>query len=185
MENAVVQGLVSRLSPGLRPTLVGIGGFGCAGKTTLARSISGAQVVATDGFWDGEGFDLARLRREVLEPLLAVRPASFAVRDWASGVVTVTTIEPVGIVVIEGVCALHRTLRDAYALRIWLEVEADVRLARAVARDGESARSMWLETWMPREERYAGIDDPVACAAAVLDGDGRLLRPPTGSSLGA
>ena len=37
---------------------------------------------------------------------------------------------------IEGVCALHRLLRDADAVRIWVEA-ATVRLERAVARDGE------------------------------------------------
>jgi len=31
--------------------LVGIGGHGAAGKTTLAQMIPGAQVVSTDEFW--------------------------------------------------------------------------------------------------------------------------------------
>ena len=34
--------------------LVGIGGHGAAGKTTLARMVPGAQIVSTDEFWDGE-----------------------------------------------------------------------------------------------------------------------------------
>ena len=50
-------------------TLVGIGGHGAAGKTTLARMVPGAQIVSTDEFWDGEGFDLDRLEREVVAPL--------------------------------------------------------------------------------------------------------------------
>jgi hypothetical protein len=34
-------------------TLVGNSGRGAAGKTTLARSSGGAQIVPTDPFWDG------------------------------------------------------------------------------------------------------------------------------------
>ena len=51
--------------------LVGIGGHGAAGKTTLARDVPGAQIVSTDEFWDGEAFDLDRLAREVVAPLVA------------------------------------------------------------------------------------------------------------------
>ena len=77
---------------------------------------------------------------------------------------------PEGIVVIEGVCALHRTLRDAYAVRVWVDAPADVRLARGVARDGEAARATWLDVWMPSENRYVERDDPVGCAQLVVDG---------------
>ena len=47
-----------------------------------------------------------------------------------------------GIVVVEGVCALHRMLRDAYAVRVWVEAPYELRLARGVARDGEEARHL-------------------------------------------
>ena len=79
-------------------------------------------------------------------------------------------VEPEGIVVVEGVCALHRTLRDAYAVRMWVEAPYDVRLARGVARDGEAARATWVDVWMPSEDRYVERDDPVCCAHLVVDG---------------
>ena len=50
------------------------------------------------------------------------------------------TILPEGLVVVEGVCALHRMFRDAYDVRVWVEAPYDVRLARGVERDGEAAR---------------------------------------------
>ena len=124
-----------------RLTLVGIGGHGAAGKTTLARMVPGAQIVSTDEFWDGEGFDLERLEREVVAPLGRGDAATFASYDWAARETRGSrTVEPTGVVVVEGVCALHRKLRDAYAVRVWVEASYDVRLARAVARDGEEAR---------------------------------------------
>ncbi len=151
--------------------LVGIGGHGAAGKTTLARMIPGAQIVSTDEFWTGEGFDLERLSREVVAPLSAGTVARFGSYDWpARRTRGLRVVEPVGIVVVEGVCALHRTLRDAYAVRIWVEAPYDVRLGRGVARDGEAARATWVDVWMPSEDRYVERDDPVACAHLVVDG---------------
>lgn len=153
-------------------TLVGIGGHGAAGKTTLARMVPEAQIVSTDEFWDGSGFDLDRLEREVVSPLARGRAASFASYDWTARELRGSrTVEPVGVVVIEGVCALHRKLRDAYTVRIWVEAPAEARLARAIARDGEEARRTWVEVWMPSEDRYVERDDPVACADIVVVGE--------------
>jgi uridine kinase len=149
--------------------LVGIGGHGCAGKTTLARMIPGAQCVATDEFWTGDGFDIERIAAEVVAPLCRGVEARFGSYNWAARRAQGSrTIEPSGIVIIEGVCALHRTLRAAYAVRVWVDAPAEVRLARAVARDGEAARATWVERWMPSEDRYVERDDPASCAHLVI-----------------
>jgi len=152
-----------------RVVLVGIGGHGCAGKTTLAGMIPGAQHIATDEFWTGDGFDIDRIAAEVVEPLTRGAAARFSSYAWATRAQRgARTVEPHGIVIIEGVCALHRTLRNAYAVRVWVDAPADVRLARAVARDGAAARAAWEEGWMPSEERYVQRDQPVSCAHLVI-----------------
>ena len=151
--------------------LVGLGGRGGAGKTTLARSVPGAQIVSTDEFWDGERFDIPRLGREVVTPLSEGRAARFSSYDWDERRLRGSrTVEPVGVVVVEGVCALHRALRGAYAVRVWVEAPYDVRLARGIERDGEAARSTWVDVWMPSEDRYVERDDPVSCAHLVVSG---------------
>jgi len=153
--------------------LVGIGGHGGAGKTTLARMIPDAQIVSTDEFWDGEAFDIDRLLREVVTPLSQGVVAHFASYDWAAREQRgLRTVEPAGVVVVEGVCALHRTLRNAYAVRVWVEAPADVRLERGVARDGEAARTTWVDVWIPSEDRYVERDDPVSSAHLIVDGSG-------------
>jgi len=158
-------------------TFVGIGGRGGAGKSTLAARIPGAQVVSTDEFWDGEGFELARLRAEVFEPLLAGRTAAYASWDWvARRPGGIHRVMPAGIVVVEGVCALHRMFRDDYDVRVWVEAPYETRLERGVARDGEAARATWVERWMPAEDRYVERDDPIACADLVVDGGDRPAR---------
>ncbi|MFN0153793.1 MAG: uridine kinase [Gaiella sp.] len=163
--------LVARAHAGSPFTLVGIGGRGGTGKSTLAAAIPGAQVVSTDGFWDGQRFELDRLRHEVLEPLGRGEAACFGVYDWGHGRRGGRReVTPTGVVVVEGVCALHRTLRESYAVRLWLEAPYEVRLARGIARDGESARSTWVDVWMPAEDAYVARDDPVSCAHLVVDG---------------
>jgi uridine kinase len=167
--------LVAAATPGRPFTFVGIGGRGGAGKSTLAARIDGAQVVSTDEFWDGEGFELSRLRAEVFEPLLAGRTAEYASWDWvARRPGGIHRVEPSGIVVVEGVCALHRMFREDYDVRVWVEAPYETRLARGIARDGEEARSTWVEHWMPAEDRYVQRDDPIACADLVVDGSGPL-----------
>ncbi|MFN8222694.1 MAG: hypothetical protein U0R50_05520 [Gaiellales bacterium] len=177
MNGTFIRELVERERAGRRLLLIGIGGFGCAGKSTLAAELPEAQLVPTDGFWDGAGFDLARLRVDILEPLLDGKPGRAAIREWASGEEGELVVEPWGIVVVEGVCALHRALRDAYSLRVWLDVPRETRLARAVARDGEGSRQPWVEKWMPREQRYFDLDRPDLCADTILDGNGNPVQP--------
>jgi hypothetical protein len=132
-----------------------------------------ATIVGTDEFWDGSGFDLSRLRREVFDPILRGAPARFASFDWVARAARgERVVEPSGIVVVEGVCALHRMFRDEYQLRIWVDAPRELRLARGVARDGEAARSTWEEVWMPNEDRYVADDDPVSAADLIVDGTG-------------
>ncbi|HET8741744.1 MAG TPA: hypothetical protein VFM41_03925 [Gaiella sp.] len=171
MDARPVLALIEAASPRRGFTFVGIGGRGGAGKSTLAARVASAQVVGTDEFWDGDGFDLERLRAEVFVPLLAGREARYASWNWdarRSG--GERRVSPVGVIVVEGVCALHRMFRDAYDVRVWVDAPYEVRLARGVARDGEDARATWVERWMPAEDRYVERDDPVSCADVVVDG---------------
>ena len=171
MDARPVLELIDRAAPARSFTFVGIGGRGGSGKSTLAATIPGAQVVGTDEFWDGEGFELDRLRVEVFAPLLGGAQARYSSWDWdgrrAGGL---REVEPAGIVVVEGVCALHRMFRDDYDVRVWVEAPYEVRLARGIARDGEAARQTWVERWMPSEDRYVERDDPVSCADLVVEG---------------
>jgi uridine kinase len=152
--------------------LMGIGGHGGSGKTTLAHLIPEAQIVSTDEFWDGTGFELSRLRGDVIDPLLRDETAEYRAFDWESQqlVTTPRVVRPWGVIVIEGVCALHALFREAYDLRIWIDAPREVRLARGIARDGEEARQVWERQWMPSEDRYVQRDDPISAAHLIVDG---------------
>lgn len=75
------------------------------------------------------------------------------------------------IVVLEGISALRRELRDWMDFGIWVETPADVRLQRGVERDGEGARAQWLDYWMPEEERYFELHRPEEFADVVVSGE--------------
>lgn len=152
--------------------LVGIGGHGAAGKTTLARRFVGAQLVGTEEFWTGSEFDLTRLKAEVIEPLRSGTEARWRGFDWErrAPFPEERVVRPEGVVVVEGVCALHRDFRNAYDLRIWVDAPLETRLARAVAREGEGARETWETVWIPREEAYVARDDPISSAHVIVDG---------------
>ncbi len=156
--------------------LIGIGGHGASGKTTLARSIAmsvpGTQMVATDQFFNGTTFELDRLRTDVVDVLLAGGEASYREWDWAAGGEGARcVVAPHGVVIVEGVCALHQMFRDDLALRLWVDTSADIRLARGVARDGAASRERWVNVWMPNELAYVERDRPIECAHMVLHGD--------------
>jgi uridine kinase len=158
--------------------MVGIGGHGGSGKSTLAAAIAsampdaGVQIVPTDSFWDGMQFDLPRLHHDVIEAISTQVTATYKEWDWANKRLLdePRVVTPTGIVIIEGVCALHQMFRSHHDLKVWVTAPYDVRLDRGVARDGEAMRSTWTDVWMPSEDAYVARDNPVACADIIIDG---------------
>ncbi|MBV9096724.1 MAG: hypothetical protein JO079_01590, partial [Frankiaceae bacterium] len=108
--------------------LVGVDGYGAAGKTTfasrLARAAGNASVVHTDDF---ASHDVPmqwwpRMLADVIEPLRAGRPATYTAYDWVNRTDGPRiTIEPQPIVVIEGVGATRRAWRERLAVSIWID----------------------------------------------------------------
>jgi uridine kinase len=146
---------------------VGVDGFGAAGKTTLAaavaRALPGAVVVHVDDFarpsvptWERD-----RFVAQVLVPLAAGRPGRYQRWDWPTDTAAEWHDVPPGVpVVVEGVSSTDVRLGVPWDVRIWVEADREVRLARALERDGEAMLERWLTDWMPSEERYAAVQRP-------------------------
>jgi uridine kinase len=171
--------------------LVGIDGLGGSGKSTLAEALrrrlpQPADVVHLDDFYrpsdvrpkvpldSGDLFDWRRLREEVLEPVQAGEMASYRRFDWASDSIDPrpVSLPGIGSVVVEGVGVLRRELREMFGARLFVDCPRDVRLARGLARDGQDARSVWVDLWMPAEDRYLRAHRPDDAADLVASGDG-------------
>lgn len=153
-------------APRLGPVrLVAVDGPAGSGKTTFAADLADhlaardavVEVVHLDDLyegWSGLPGVWDRLDAWVLRPLAAGDVARYRRYDWAAGEWAGWVDLPApDVLVVEGCGSAPRAV-DAYAvLRVWVEADADVRLARGLARDGEDHRALWL-AWMESEAAH-------------------------------
>ena len=175
---------VAPMGPQLR---IGIDGPGGSGKSRLAAELircwpTSAALVHGDDFGRpttdparseqriGGLFDLSRLEREVLEPHERGGSIRYRRYDWNADRLSEWISAPHdSTLIVEGVYTTHPSIRDWYHFLIWVEADRPTRLARGLARDGESARSRWEDIWMPVEDRYRAEHRPDDAAHLVLD----------------
>ena len=162
-----------------RTAFVGIDGFGGAGKSALADAIAAAVpravVVRVDDFWGPNiaEWDWSRFRVQLLEPLLAGRPGRYQIWNWArdAGGEWVA-VPPARVVVIEGVSSTRVEAGVPWDLTVWVDAPRELRLARALERDGPAMQDRWLTDWMPSEEAYAAREHPQQRVDLIVSGDG-------------
>ncbi|MCE2412391.1 uridine kinase [Candidatus Poribacteria bacterium] len=172
--------------------LVAIDGLGGAGKSTLARLLEVklstlgwvVSIVKHDDFYlpsnqrenqqagvIGSDFDWERLRDQVLTPIKAGRSTHYQRYDWETDVLAEwRTISASDVVLVEGVYTMRRELTHLYDLKIWVECPRAIRLARGIARDGEKARPIWEQDWMPKEDDYIKTHLPRERADLFVNG---------------
>lgn len=181
---------IARIAGGLGVAArVGIDGPGASGKSTfaagLAEVLPEASLVNGDDFYRPELdtnrsaiemaglFDLSRLESQVLIPHTEGRVLHYQRYDWETGSLGDWATGASGApLIVEGIYSTHEMFRDFYDLRIWVIAPRAIRLARGIKRDGEEARSKWVDVWMPAEDRYIADQAPQDQAHLVLDGSG-------------
>lgn len=138
--------------------LIGIDGPAGSGKTTLAADVAAladAPVVHLDNLypgWDGL-FEVDAMVLGLLRPLSQGRPGRYRRWDWYAGEYRETVlVEPVPLLVLEGVGAGNAAWSDLVTTLVWVEAPPDVRRARALDRDGEGLLEHWAG-WTADEER--------------------------------
>lgn len=177
----VVDLLVAAVADLPSRSAVGLSGYGGAGKSALAAALAermpDVAVVAADGFLvrerslvvsdDWAGLDRARLDRELLGPFRAGAEVTWDEYDWASDAYVRRTLPSCHVLLAEGVGVLHPSLR--WDLTVWLDVDPDVALTRAVARDLRQGVDVsdWA-TWAETDRRFQRRFHPEAHADLVL-----------------
>jgi uridine kinase len=167
-------------APGLSTSVVAIDGYGGAGKSTLASRLGplltdqGLRVdlVHTDDFAQAD-IPLnwwPRLITQVLQPLRAGLPARYQRYDWdVQCLAEWHSIEPGGLIVLEGVSSSRNAFRPYLSLAVWVETPVDERLRRGLERDGEAARERWRQ-WMADETAWGELERPWERADLVVPG---------------
>ncbi len=191
-------GLLTSLPKKHSMLIVGIDGPGGAGKSSftcaLAKRFSRCTVVQMDDFflpsWErvqgdprkkpiGADFDWRRVFAQVLEPLLSEREGNYQRYDWGSDTLAEWhTVPTGGIILVEGCYAMRNELASAYDFTIWLECPQTIRVARGIARSGESIRAIWENDWMIAEDLYREVQRPYASADLVVDSSGDIPHDP-------
>ena len=160
--------------------IVAVDGPGGAGKSEfadrLAQVLGGVPIVHTDDFasWDNPHGWWNRFELEVLVPLERGKPVRYQPYDWsARRLGGWQEIPRSGVVIIEGVLSSRQAAVDRLTLAIWVETPCVERLARGIARDGESMRATW-EAWMVEEDSFFARDGTRERAHLIVDGSPSL-----------
>ncbi len=159
--------------------LVAIDGCGGSGKSTLAEHIvssyGGGHIIHMDDFYkpsndrlqldiskkeSGADYDIRRLKQDVIHPIINGVKARYQRYDWNEDTLAEWhTVEPKGLIIVEGVYCLCDLLIDNYDIKKFVECNREVRLKRGLMRDGEKALSLW-EQWMIGEDKYLQEQKP-------------------------
>jgi hypothetical protein len=163
------------------PRLVAVDGRGGSGKTTfatrLARLLPAVVVIEVDDFLRWSDLDdwWPRVEDEAITPLLAGERARFRIRDWDTDPLGESLdgwrdVGPADTIILEGVTSSRASMAQRLSMSFWLEAPPNVRLARGLARDGQTMRSTW-QNWMRLEDEFFERDDAPGRATYVVVGD--------------
>ncbi|MFJ8581351.1 uridine kinase [Micromonospora sp. NPDC093277] len=199
MVGAVVEayaGLAERVIAGParlgRTRLVAVDGPSGAGKSVFAARLADAfaalpggdrpPVVRTDDLLDGWDDQLTfwpRLEHRVLGPVRAGRPGAYRPYSWERrGFLDREVPVPAGpVLIVEGVSAARAAVRPELTLSVFVTAPAQLRLSRALARDG-AAILPELRRWHAGERAHFAADDTESGVDLVVDGAAALAHDP-------
>jgi uridine kinase len=177
-------------SPNSPAQLLAIDGHSAAGKSTLAAEIAAhvpaATIIHADDFYrpmaevdrallDAAGgyqwyYDWQRLEAQVLAPLSRGETTRYQHYDWeANQLAEWTTVEPSGLIIVEGCYAARPQLRQYYDTIVLVETTPARRAERQRARVNDSPA--WIERWEAAERYYFASERPHVYADFILAGE--------------
>ena len=144
-------------------SLIAIDGRAGAGKTTLAASFfddlsvdKTVEVIHMDDLYDGWDNALSERLTQTLESIVKSHQSKVAfeidIFNWQSmSFDSKRVIHPVDILILEGVGAGQKVVRDAGATLYWLDIDAEVGIQRVLNRDGNQIASQ-MKQWQIAQE---------------------------------
>lgn len=160
------------------PMIIGVSGFGGAGKSSFAKALGmaiGAPVVGVDSFQKDGAFDtvyrlweimdFARMEKEVLHPFLNNEKVKYGHFDVPTRSISETLeIKNTGRLIVEGVGLFRPDLLKYFAYKIWIDCPTDVAIGRGKKRDREEYNSpgdeYWDGIWRNNDKEYFDVYTP-------------------------
>lgn len=165
-----------------RPATLGPGRLVCidgpagSGKTTLAADLAAlvpdVRVIHMDDLYAGwSGLpQIDHQLTDLLVPLAGGRAGSYRRYDWVAGdFAEQVVVEPVPLLVIEGVGSGARQFEPQVTVLVWVDAPHDLRMARGLARDGDTFAPRW-EQWAADETTLFTKERTRERADVVIDG---------------
>jgi len=149
-------------------TLIAIDGPAGAGKTTLAAKFftefsidKSVVVIHMDDLYDGWDNALSNALSSTLAKILQAYKTrsvlTLPIYNWSTmGFDSTRSFQPSEIVIIEGVGAGQKIVRDAGAILYWLDIEPEIGLARVLQRDGFEIESQMRQWQITQDAHFAG-----------------------------
>ncbi|SCL39009.1 hypothetical protein GA0070624_6415 [Micromonospora rhizosphaerae] len=167
-----------------RTRLVAVDGPSGAGKSVFATRLADAlaalpggarpPIMCTDDLLDGWDDQLTfwpRLEEWVLSPVRAGRPGAYRRYSWVRRCFLDREVPvPVApVLIVEGVSAARAAIRPELTLSVFVTAPAELRLSRALTRDGPEILPE-LRRWHAGERAHFAADGTENAADLVVDG---------------
>ncbi len=146
-------------------SLIAIDGRAGAGKTTLAAALftelslkHSVGVIHMDDLYEGWenalGLHLTRTLETIVKAHQMNKTFEIKIFNWESMKFDSTQkIEPVEILILEGVGAGQKVVREAGATLHWLDIDPEVGVARVLKRDGNQIAQQ-MKQWQIDQELH-------------------------------
>jgi uridine kinase len=164
-----------------KKSLITIDGAAGSGKTTLASECedslrsAGFSVITIhmDDLYNGWTNALTPTLSQTLTSIIEGFESgeiTFASYDWRQGAFTEPrSFTSPDILILEGVGSGQKSIRNAVALSIWIEMDPRTAFERVIARDGEGV-SQYMNQWLLDQEAHFRAEGTRGAADYCIDG---------------
>lgn len=163
--DSVIRSIVESKLQASGSTLITIDGPAGAGKTTLAEILKSelrqkaisVEIIHMDDLYDGWDNALGPKLGRALEDIAQQshgKEIIHPIYNWAQKKFTrVKSIPTPQVLILEGVGAGRKEIREKTSLSIWVDIEPSLGVHRAISRDGEVI-APFMETWSQKQAEY-------------------------------